>query len=187
MNKKITILLAITALACLTACKAESYATSETNVHLSTTKDGETTENDLSSEVSLGLSSGEADENTADEVESEDAKYDSAAYDMNYYVNDDGNLILYVPEADNDWWRMITLNEVPNTMDFVADEIDEDGIYYVEIAPTIQEGDAQAVIGHYTLASSEEAVDFAVIDVTVENGQVTGVTDSGFIADLSEL
>ncbi len=149
MNKKISILLAVTALACLTACKAESYSTSETNVHLSTTKDGETTENDLSSEVSYGLSSGEADENTADEVESTDAKYDSAAYDLNYYVNDDG-------------------------------------IYYVEIAPTVKEGDAQAIIGHYTLDSSEEAVDFAVIDVTVENGQVTGVTDSGFTDDLSD-
>ena len=31
MNKKITVLLAVTTLACLTACKTESYSTNETN------------------------------------------------------------------------------------------------------------------------------------------------------------
>ena len=69
-------------------------------MHFSTTIDGETTEKDLSAEVSLGLSSGTADEGTADD---------------------------------------------------------------------------------------EEAVDFAVINVSIKDGQVEEVTTSGFIADLSEL
>ena len=72
-------------------------------------------------------------------------------------------------------------------MDFMADEIDENGIYYVEIAPTIQNGDGQTVVGHFTSDSDKEAVDFAVVDVKIENGKVVDVTDSGFISDLSEL
>ncbi|MCR5235247.1 MAG: hypothetical protein K6E53_15290 [Lachnospiraceae bacterium] len=187
MKKRINILLAVMTLACLTACQAESYSTSETNVHISTTKDGETTEKDLSAEVSLGVSSGETDTATADDVETEGGKYDSEAYDLNYFVNTDGNLILYVPETDKNWWRMIAIDGAAETMDFVADEVAEDGFYYVEIAPTIQNGEGQAIVGHYTSDSSEEAIDFAVVDVSIEDGQVVAVTNSGFIADLSDL
>ena len=94
---------------------------------------------------------------------------------------------MYVPETDKDWWREISIDDSEETMDYYTDEIDEDGIYYVEIAPTIQDGDGQAVLGHFTSDSAKEAVDFAVVDVKIEDGKVVGVTDSGFISDLSEL
>ena len=69
--------------------------------------------------------------------------------------------------------------------EFSDDDIGEDGLYYVEIVPAVQDGNGQAVIGHFTQDSSEEAVDFAIIDVAIEDGKVTDITDSGFTADLS--
>ncbi|MBR5406678.1 MAG: hypothetical protein IK111_03435 [Lachnospiraceae bacterium] len=72
-------------------------------------------------------------------------------------------------------------------LDYYADELDEDGIYYVEIAPTIEDGDGRTVIGHFTADSTDKAVDFAVCDVTIEGGKVVAVTNAGFISDLSEL
>ena len=80
---------------------------------------------------------------------------------------------------------MITLDESAKTMEFSDDDIGEDGLYYVEIVPAVQDGNGQAVIGHFTQDSSEEAVDFAIIDVAIEDGKVTDITDSGFTADLS--
>ena len=186
MNRKIYILFAVVIIAGLTACKAESYSTSKTEANFSVTKDGETTEKNVSAQTSAGLSTDDGVE-AAVEIETDGGDYDSAAYDLNYFVNDDGNLVIYVPETENDWWREISINESEETMDYLADEIDEDGIYYVEIAPTIQDGDGQAIVGHFTADSEKEAVDFAVVDVTIEDGKVVEVTDSGFISDLSEL
>ena len=71
------------------------------------------------------------------------------------------------------------------TMEFSDDDIGEDGLYYIEIVPAVRDGKGQAVIGHFTQDSSEEAVDFAIIDVAIEDGKVTDIKDSGFTADLS--
>ena len=86
---------------------------------------------------------------------------------------------MYAPETDKNWWRKISINGADETMEYVDDEIDEDGFYYVEIAPTIQDGKGQAIIGHFTSDNSQEAVDFAVADVTIEDGQVVEVTNAG--------
>ncbi len=182
MKKTISIILAITVLACLTACKTESYSTVKTDVSVSTTKDGETTENNLSSEVTVGAAAGETDE-----IETEGSKYDSDVYDWNYFVNDSDNLVLYGPETDSDWWRNLSFGEETDTMVYVADELDDKGIYYVEVTPVIQNGEGRAILGHFTSENSEKAVDFAVIDVEVEDGKVVSITNSGFIADLNDL
>ena len=56
--------------------------------------------------------------------------------------------------------------------------------YYVELTPTITDGAGQVVLGHFTADSGEEAVDFAIVDVAVEGGKVTEVTNAGFTDDL---
>ncbi len=184
MKRTFNIVIAVAVLACLTGCKSESYSESKTDVQLSTTKDGETTEQNFSSEAKVDVS---ADENNAEitgEVAVGGGKYDSSAYDVNYLVNDTGNVVIYVPETAGDWWRMISFSDRENTMEFVADEVDEDGIYYVEIKPSIKDGAGKLVMAHYTSDSSEDAVDFAIMDLNVEGGQVVEITNTGFTDDL---
>ena len=38
-------------------------------------------------------------------------EYDSAVYDLNYFINDTGNLVLYGPESESDWWRNLSFDE----------------------------------------------------------------------------
>ncbi len=184
MRKTLTVLVTVALLTCLSACKTESYSTSTTDVSLTTTKDGETTENKLSSEVSVGVTSDADDVENAQDIESEGAKYDSEVYDLNFFINDNGNLVVYGPETDTDYWRHLVFDEETDTMVFVADEIDENGVYYVEIAPAIKDGSGQTVLGHFTPESGEEAVDFAIVDVELEDGKVVSVLNSGFTDEL---
>ncbi len=187
MSKKISILIAFTLLAGLTACKSESYSTSTTDVQLTTTEDGQTTQTNMTSEVSVGLAKDVADESDVQEIESEGGKYDTEEYDLNYQVIDSGNLVVYGPETSDNWWRMLAFDDSTDTMEFVADETDENSVYYVEIASKIQDGNAQVILGHFTAESEEDAVDYAIIDVEVEDGKVVAITDSGFTDDLSNI
>ena len=180
MRKNLALVLSALALASLTAC--ESHSTSTTNVQITTDVDGETTEYSYNSEVTDGNATVES--TVVTQSESAENKYDSDIYDMKYLINDEGNLVLYVIETDNDYGRIITPNGIYTTMEFVADEIDENNNYYVELKPTITDGPGQAIMGHFTLESGEEAVDFGIIDVSIEGGKVTEVTNAGFTDDL---
>ena len=117
---------------------------------------------------------------------SETSYGDTAAdmYDVNYFINDGGNLVVYAPETDGEYWRQISVEDYENTTGFVADEIDESGTYYVEVASIVQDGDAKVILGHF-LADADAAVDYAVINVNVDNGNIVEVTDTGYISDLS--
>ncbi len=180
MKKTVYIIMAVAMLTVLTACKTESYSTSTTDVTLTTTKDGETTQNTVSSEVSLAATTPEGED-----VDNQGGKYDGDEYDLNYHVTDDGHLIVYGPESEGNYWRVLTFDEATDTMAYVADEIDDNSTYYVEIAPKVENGTAQTVLGHFTSQSSDEAVDFAIFDVDVIDGKVDSVTNAGFTDDLS--
>ena len=154
MKKNLVLLLSVFTLFGLTACESESYHTSETNVEFTTTTEGS------------------------------ESKYDTEAYNMSYHIDEEGTLILYVPETDTDYWRFLTFDEAENTMEFVADEVDEDGIYYMELQPTITDGTAQAIVGHFTPDDDENAIDYAIVDVSVEGGKAIDIVDSGFTDSL---
>lgn len=173
MKKNLVVLLSVVALMGLTACESESYHTSETNIEVTTTTDSEP----------------EAAETTApeDTAAGEENKYDSDTYNLRYFVNDEGNFVVYVPEQESDYWRQITINDADNTMDFVADEVDEESVYYVELKPTIDDGTAQTIMGHFTLENEDEAVDFAIFDLEITGGKVTDILDSGFTDDLDKV
>ena len=109
MKKNLVVLLSVVALMGLTACESESYHTSETNIEVTTTSDSEHEASETS-----------APEDTA---AGEENKYDSETYNLRYFVNDEGNFVVYVPEQESDYWRQVTLNEAENTMEFVADEV----------------------------------------------------------------
>ena len=182
MKKQLAlVLLPFVATVCLTACSSNSYSTSQTDVQVTTTVDGETTEHTYSSETTTGTP--EAD-TTETQAPADDSKYDSSTYDLKYMINDDGNLVFYVEETDKDYWRQLDLQGYDDQLKFVADEIDENNVYYAELESTVEDGDAFAVIGHFTTGNEEEAVDFAIINVTVEGGKITDVTNSGFTDDL---
>ena len=116
--------------------------------------------------------------------ETSDDDWDGDIYDVNYFINDSGNLVVYAPETDYEYWRQISINGHEKTTDFVADEIDESGVYYVEVASLVQDGDAQVVLGHFSL-EDDDAVDYAVIEVSVDNGNIVGVTNTGYTSDLA--
>lgn len=188
MKKNLVLLLSVFTLCSLTACESESYSTSETNIEFSTTSETEeVAETEVAEPETSEVQPQELSDTDMDTDTDADSKYDSDIYDLEFYANEDGNIVIYVPETDNDYWRQISLDESEDTMEFVADEIDEDGIYYVELKPTIEDGIAHAILGHFTLESSEEAVDFAVLDISVEGGKVTDVVNSGFTANLEDI
>ena len=188
MKKNLALLLSVFALCSLTACESESHSSSETNIEFSTTSETEeVAEAEVTEPETSEVEPQEVADSDIDTDTDTEGKYDSDIYDIQYYVNEDGNIVIYVPETDDDYWRQITIDETEITMDLVADEIDEEGIYYVELKPTIEDGIAQAILGHFTLESDEEAVEFAVLDISVEDGKVTAVVNSGFTANLEDI
>ena len=211
MKNKIVLIMAAVMIVGLTGC--ESHSTSSTEVEFSTSTDEGTTAYSYSSETVDGETTEESSvteeiEVTADEtdetesfdtddsdldiempesVETDGDKWSDDIYNMSYFVNDSGNIVIEVPETDTDYWRNIEINDVDATVEFISDEVTDDGEYYVELKATIDNGDAEIIMGHFTIDNGDEAVDFAIIDVAVENGEIVDVNNSGFTESLDFL
>ena len=196
MKKNAALLLTAVVLASLTGC--ESHSESTTNVQVTTTTDEGTTEYNYSSETTDGESTSEttvtkspddisvetdSEQEGTEEVAADDSKYSGEVYDMDYIVNDSGNLVINVPETNTDYWRQISFDD-NNTVEFVADEIDDNGIYHVELKATVEEGEAQAVLAHFSAEDTDNAIDYAIIDLVVSDSAITEVSNSGFTDSL---